>query len=374
MTSYWTRDHVAGIERAPLPALPAITAADAAPIIPGTDLWDMWPVQEIDGRTATIAGGSLWFSLSAPIVGDPIERHALARLRLLHRIGDTWRDLGPALPNGVTPGSRDWSGSAIVDADHRRLTLFFTAAGRRYEPTITFEQRLFQIEAMVSETAGDVALGPWSRLQEPVRSDGRRYHPANQHDGEVGKIKAFRDPAFFRDPADGRDWLLFAGSDGRSPSPFNGVIGAATAADASWADWHLVDPLISADGLNNELERPHIVMRDGRYYLFWSTQHSVFDPAGPSGPTGLYGMVADRLAGPYRPLNGTGLVLSNPADAPNQAYSWLVLGDLSVVSFVDQWGISGEFDVAQDMRAHFGGVPAPIAHLDLDGDRARQRR
>ncbi|TPG42455.1 glycoside hydrolase family 68 protein [Sphingomonas koreensis] len=370
MTSYWTREHVAGIDSARLPALPVITASDVAPTIRDVDLWDMWPVQEIDGSTAIIAGGSLWFSLSAPIVGDPIERHALARLRLLHCANGRWRDLGPALPEELTPGSRDWSGSAIVDADHRHVTLFFTAAGRRGEGAVTFEQRLFQIEAVLTETAGSVALGGWADLRESVRSDGQVYHPADQREGAVGTIKAFRDPAFFRDPADGRDWLLFAGSDGRSASRFNGVIGAAVADDASGSGWRLVEPLLSADGLNNELERPHIVIRDGRYYLFWSTQHGVFDPAGPTGPTGLYGMVADRLAGPYRPLNGTGLVLANPPQAPHQAYSWLVLGDLSVVSFVDQWGL-GSAPVSPDAaRAHFGGVPARVVQLHLDGELA----
>ena len=37
------------------------------------------------------------------------------------------------------------------------------------------------------------------------------------------------------------------------------------------------------------------------------------------------------------PLNGTGLVFANPDTAPKQAYSWLVLPDLQVTSFIDAW-------------------------------------
>jgi levansucrase len=82
-------------------------------------------------------------------------------------------------------------------------------------------------------------------------------------------------------------------------------------------------------------------------------------------PNGLYGMVADHLFGPYRPLNGSGLVLANPAQAPTQAYSWFVSADLIVASFVDAWGEVGK--AAQD-DLQFGGVPAPLLKLRVDGD------
>ena len=186
--------------------------------------------------------------------------------------------------------------------------------------------------------------------------------------GGIGTIKAFRDPAFFRDPADGRDYLLFAASLARSTSPWNGAVGIACRSnDGAWA---LLPPLVDANDLNNELERPHIVVRDGSYYLFWSTQRKVFADGGPSGPNGLYGMVADRLAGPWRPINGTGLVLANPPKAPYQAFSWLVLADLRVLSFVDLIGLDRPPHDAAEARAHFGGTPAPIVSLHLNGDRA----
>jgi levansucrase len=66
------------------------------------------------------------------------------------------------------------------------------------------------------------------------------------------------------------------------------------------------------------------------------------------------------MAGPWRPLNGTGLVLANPADCPQQTYSWYVDAALQVCSFVDVLPGGG-----------FGGVPAPLLQLALEGERSR---
>ena len=118
-------------------------------------------------------------------------------------------------------------------------------------------------------------------------------------------------------------------------------------------------PCLHAEGVNNELERAHLVYHAKHYYAFWSTQTATFAPGLRHAPGGLYGMVADSMAGPWRPLNGTGLVLANPVDRPLQTYSWFVDASLTVCSFVD---------VLPD--GTFGGVPAPLFRLALDGDRA----
>jgi levansucrase len=206
-------------------------------------------------------------------------------------------------------------------------------------------------------------------------ADGIRYMPAVQATGEPGFIKAFRDPFYFRDPATRRAYLLFTASLQSATTGFNGCIGIAHAASADPNEWELLDPLITADAVNNELERPHVVVRDGRYYLFFSTQQRTFHPD-VSGPTGLYGFVGGSLLGPYQPLNGSGLVLRNPPEEPFQAYSWLVLNDLRTVAFVDFYALHGrrpedlKAEGEASVRRHFGGTMTPVLRLGVDGDRA----
>ena len=367
MTSHWTREAVAGIASAPVPTAPAIDHRTVSPILPGFDLWDYWPLQERDGRTASVGGGTFHMLLAAPVGSDPDDRHALARIRLMHHSDAGWRDLGNLIPEHLSPGSRLWSGSAVIDPDHGGFTLYFTAAGHRSERTLSFDQRLFETRAKMLLAGDDILLGPWAAPVESVATDGVTYADDMTGGGAIGTIKAFRDPAWFLDPADGAEYLVFAASIARSTSPWNGAVGVAHRVNGRW---QLGAPLISADGVNNELERPHIVAHEGRYYCFWSTQQKVFAADGPSGPTGLYGMVADRFAGPWRPLNGTGLVFANPVDWPVQAFSWLVLGELEVLSFIDRPGLSAEPENAVVARRHFGGTPAPTLHIALDGDRA----
>ena len=196
------------------------------------------------------------------------------------------------------------------------------------------------------------------------------YQPADAHEGEAGRIKAFRDPARFRDPADGAEYLIFTASLAGAASEYNGAVGIARkGADG----WDLLPPLVHADGVNNELERAHAVFHQGRYYLFWATQQATFAPDLRHAPTGLYGMVADSLFGPYTPLNGSGLVLRNPAEEPFQTYSWFVSAELLVSSFVDFWGLGGAA-VPEDPTAAarcFGGVPAPLLRIEAESATCR---
>jgi levansucrase len=340
-----------------------ITASDALPILPGLDLWDSWPLAHEDGRTATIDGRQYWLFLSAPCFPDPGQRHNAARIRLASHGSDGWRDHGDALPEMANPGTREWAGSAVLHDDGTSVTLFFTAAGRRGEAP-SFEQRLFASVGRLT----DGEIGGWSEPTEVVRADGARYLVANEGEGKPGLIKAFRDPAWFRDPATDQRHLLFTASAGWDDDDYNGVIGLATLDDAG--AWQLEAPLVDAVGVNNELERPHIVVRAGLYYLFWSTQRRTFKPGTPKGPNGLYAMVGDSLHGPWRPINGNGLVAANPASEPTQGYSWWVTGEGEVWSFIDHWGMQGRsFDSHPELlRSQFGGTPAPVFKLAFAGD------
>jgi levansucrase len=360
-TSAWTAAHVAAIADQPLPAMGLIGEAEARRILPDLLLWDMWPLQLPDGRIAPVGGGSLWMALAAPDRGDPVLRHFEAKIRLLHLDAAGWHDLGDMLPAGLGDFEREWSGSAVLEGES--VTLYFTAAGYADRPG-GFQQRLVETSGTLQ---ADGRITSWSPVRESIVADGAVYLPADRHDGAPGTVKAFRDPAFFIDPADGARYLVFTASLAASDSAFNGAVGLARARDDG--SWQLLDPIIHADTVNNELERAQIIAHQGHYYAFWSTQASVFAADGPSGPTGFYGMVAQQITGPWRPINGTGLVIANPQAEPMQAYSWFVSAELLVCSFVDHWGLNGRSPVGNACVAAetFGGTPAPMVRIALDG-------
>lgn len=343
--------------------IPPIGAADVVRLFDDLDLWDCWPLAHEDGSTVTHEGRQWWFFLSAPVFADPVERHGHARIRLLSRGAEGWRDHGNAFPDGMTPGSREWAGSAVLMKDGVTVQHFFTAAGRRGEAAPTFEQRLFASEGVL----GEGGPGQWQVPREIIVADGVRYVLDRQDCGTPGQIKGFRDPAWLRDPATGKAHILFTGSAAWSAHSHNGNIGIAT---LEAGEWVLGDPLVEATGVNNELERPHVLVRDGRYYLFWSTQRHTFAPDAVAGPNGLYGMVADSMSGPWRPINGSGLVAANPDDEPTQSYSWWVTGEGEVWSFVDYFAMAGRTaaDSPELLRSNFGGTPAPTFRLCFDGD------
>lgn len=369
--SRWTAEHIAAIASRPLPEAPVINAADVAPILTGHDLWDVWPLQNPDGSIAEIAGGQIWMILSAPEMDDPGLRHDVARTRLLFRRDAFWVDCGMLFPDDLNPGSREWSGAARYDADSMQITAYFTVAGRRGAKERSFEQRLFQTSGRLDLTGALPRITGWTTPMPLAENNGEDYVDLAVDQGVPGNIRGFRDPYWLRDPADGQEYILFTGSQARSSHTHNGVIGIAKASNQG--RFELLPPIISADGVCNELERPHVVIRGGLYYIFWSSQNSVFAPGTTAGPTGLYGMVGPSLTGPFEPLNGTGLVICNPAAELRQAYCWQVLDTLEVVSFVDHWGLHGRDIFAEPalQREQFGGTIAPMLKIELDGNRTR---
>ena len=366
-TVNWTAELLLNLDVGEGHVAPLIREADFARYSDDFDVWDSWPVQLADGQPAQFEGGvTLWMALAATRFADPDERPGHARIHLLQRDASGWTHLGPVMPDGFAPGSREWSGSAVLSRDLRDLTLYFTATGRRDEAELTFEQRIFSATARLAGASGSYRFGEWSGLDEIIRRDPTYYMASDAGGASPGKIKAFRDPAYFRDPRSGAHYIFFAASKAGSASDFNGVIGASRLSDVGLSQWEVLPPVVSADGFNNELERPHVRYHKGLYYLFWSTQAHVFAPDGPTGPTGLYGMASERLDGGWQPLNASGLVFANPPQAPRQAYSWLVLPELGVISFVDDWGNDEE-----KAQRRFGVAFAPELTLELEGVTAR---
>ena len=375
----WTREQARAIER---------TAATTAPVfyppetdqIPDYHVWDTWFLRTRTGRLATVDGYRVCFSLTAPADLLPGKRHDVATIRVFYSAdGRNWRDGGPVFEDAL--GQRQWAGWALYDGGE--VYLFYTAAGEESAPEMTYTQRIVAASGgTIHTTEGFELRGPWTH-HELLQPDGERYEREAQ---SRAMIYTFRDPWFFEDPATGETWLLF---EANSPVPegsdacggdagqqeYNGSVGLARSPTGDPLAWELDEPLLDAVGVNQELERPHIVHRDGRYYLFVSSHLHTFGP-GLSGFDGLYGFVADELRGDYAPLNGSGLVATNPENAPFQAYSWMAFphdGEVLVQSFFNYYDfagatldeISGLSDSEQMRR--FGGTLGPTLRLDVEG-------
>ncbi len=417
-TPSWSGDAAAGLTR---------TAETVAPIIyppserVGNDfhLWDTWLLRERDGSIATPGGYRVVFALTAPDDLLPGKRHDVAEIRCLYSAdGREWHDAGPVFADTTPLGSRQWAGSALydtsgssesfesesdtgtraaIDDDGREserdvcpgdLYVYYTAAGEADEAELTYSQRIAAASGgqLVVDDDGLSVEGPWTHevLLEP---DGEWYETEAQ---SRGMIYTFRDPWFFEDPATGETHLLFEanvpvapGSDyceGDSEAQsFNGCVGVATASDGGPLSFELDPPLLESVCVNQELERPHVIVRDGSYYLFVSSHRHTFAP-GYEGFDALYGFRADELRGDYQPLNGTGLVLTNPANAPYQAYSWMAYAHeeaVLVTSFFNYYDLGGLSldDVADLPRSEqfrrFGGTLAPTVRLAVAGEETR---
>ncbi len=363
MSAVWTSRHLERIVETPSTTAPVIPWP-VPRVLPELDVWDLWPIQEAAGSLSTIGGRELWIALSAPARGHPEDRHDIAHLRLLGRRGDEWDDLGHVFASAASPGSREWSGSAVRHRDGS-VSVYYTAAGRYGEARPTFLQRVFEARLKLVVDRAGVRTEGGGPHREIVRPHPPEYVPADEVEGAPGRIRAFRDPGWFRDPVDGRDHLLIAAS-----VPWrDGFMGAVALARQCRGAWSLLPPLLKADGITHEIERPHIVVHDGRYYLFFSANRHAFHPP-DSAPIGLYGFVGPSLVGPYEPLNGSGLVIRNPSAQPDQAYAWLVLDDLRAVSFANYRSVDSSDPrqaPAGAARARFGGTIAPILQLALDG-------
>lgn len=371
MTSSWRREHLCLLGDGRERSTAVFSATECSRELADIYIWDPSPVLLHSGEIAVVDDAELWLGLSAPSDLEPRQRHDAARLRLLSRWRRQWRDHGPLFAAAVSPGGREWAGCATYLPNQARLDVWYTAAGMRDEKNVSYIQRIFQTSGALLGSGGDMRVREWSRHRELIKPEPHYKSTLGQLTGEHGFIKAFRDPSRFVDPADNRLYLVFSASLADSVTNFDGAVGAAVGAAAD--NLTLLPPLLHADGVNNELERPHIVWRDGLYYLFFSTQALTFHPQ-TSGPTGLYGFVADNMRGEWIPLNGSGLVFRNPEAEPFQAYSWFVKQDLEVVGFVNFPGLDGEspekIEERGEARHKFVGAVAPKERIALDGDQA----
>ena len=377
-TATWTREAAARVERYDDAVSPVIYPPETDQF-EGLHVWDTWPLRNRDGTLAEVDGRRVVCSLTTTDDLLPGKRHDVARIHYFHsNDGETWTHGGPLFDDDAL-GSRQWAGSALYDDGE--VYAFYTASGERGEEELSYTQRIAAGTGASLVADGDelVVDGEWTHeiLLEP---DGERYERPDQ---SRGMTYTFRDPWFFEDPADGETYLLFEANTpvdtDDEAANFNGSVGIAHSPSGDPMEWELEPPLLDAVGVNQELERPHLVVREERYYLFVSSHQHTFAP-GIEGHDALYGFVADELRGSYRPLNDGGVVATNPENAPFQAYSWTVYdhGDeLLAVSFFNYYDYVGATldGIAElppeEQQRRFGGTLAPTLRIRVDGDRTR---
>ena len=387
MASIWTRGDLEGLHQdtyvtAPLMIHPEGFFED------GVYVWDAWPIRNPDGSVAEIDGWVVKVGLSAAwaeVEETGWDFYTISTWRYWYTRDGDWRPGGVIFERDEALGSRQWAGSTFYDPNTQQVTFYYTATGRPDAASIeddmpdheisihnesagrpSTEQRLAMVTATVSASADGIAFDDFGEHEIIAEADGRLYDTQGTYLASSA-VYGFRDPEFLLDPHTGKEHVLFTANAAGVAGPYNGVVGLLTKSDSG--EWELEPPIIVSMGVNSQLERPHVIYRDGGAYLFFSTHDFTFGPE-VHGPRGLYGFhsATGSLQGRWVPLNRHGLVAANPTEAMGQMYSFLVLPDGLVMSYLNHtYGF--ELDPQHDDREFYGG-PGPMFRIGVDGETA----
>jgi levansucrase len=388
-TAVWSRAQALKVRLDPTNTKPLIGTADFPRMSDQVWIWDTWPLVNLGTKPVSYKGWNVIFSLVAPRTLGFNDRHEVATIGYFYsRDAKSWKYGGTIFPAGTARGTRQWAGSAALIGDE--VNLFYTASGVRegftgHDPNWLqndTEQRIARATAKIQADENGVWFAGKNFRDSKIvlQADGVKYQTVQQSQG-APIIYAFRDPFLFRNPDDDQLYLAFEGnSPGQAgshactpqeigPVPpghtvpddaklYTGNIGVARAKSSSLKKWKLLAPLISANCVNQQLERPHLVMEDGNFYLFTISHTGTYAP-GLTGPDGVYGFVGPSLRSEYRPLNASALVLGNPPEAPFQQYSEYVMPNWLVEAFID--------NVPTANGIVEGGTLAPTLRLHVEG-------
>lgn len=377
--SLWTADAMRAIEQDTSNTIPLIIP-DAELFAPDLFTWDGWPLRNRDGSIAELDGWVVYIALSADrVTGDDIPAFfTRSEWRYWFTRDGNWQPGGLVFAEGTPLGSRQWAGSASYDAESGRAEFYYTAVGivpEGSEPTYPSE---FPQDSPAAGRPPVIQQMAVASAQVVTDEQGVRFEDFSEHeiileaDGEIYQtfddaitdqvIYGMRDPEYFRDPADGREYILFTANAAFKPGPFNGVVGIAERRGPT--DWALLPPIIAAPEVSSQLERPHVIVRDATYYVFFSTHAFTFAEDG-AGPEGLYGFATTSgdFRGQYVPLNRHGLVAGNPQSKPMQTYSYLALPSPRGALVMSYLNTAGNVD----NQAGWIGSPGPLFEVAIDG-------
>lgn len=326
------------------------------------DVWDTWPLQNADGTVAEYNGYQIVFGLA----GDPDKGWDTFIYMFYKKIGDNsidaWKNAGRVFKDSDKYASNDsilnnqaeeWSGSATLTSDGK-VRLFYTNR-HGWDPAHGFfgKQTLTTAQVNVSKPDSNTLKIDGVEDHKSIYDGGDSsvYQTVDKAFGEgnYADNHTLRDPHYVED--NGRKYLVFEANTGtdygyqgenslynkayyggsnkffqtekeqllQSPKKdlatlANGALGIIEIND-DYTIKKEMKPLIASNTVTDEIERANIFKKDGKWYLFASSRGAKMTIDGiDDKDIYLLGYVSDSITGPFKPLNGTGLVLHQDLD------------------------------------------------------------
>ncbi|MFS1663906.1 glycoside hydrolase family 68 protein [Streptococcus sp. zg-JUN1979] len=360
--------------------MPAMTTVDAQTMeLTDLDIWDSWPVQDLDTKLVSNWNG---YQLVVAMAGAP-NKNSNHLYLLYNDYKDNnfanWRNAGPIFGYYANADEQQWSGSATVNSDGT-IQLYYTKNDTSYGKLN--HQRLATATLNLKVVDGEVVIDSVTNDRELFAGDGYHYQTYQQfestfnddinNDGFADRADNYtlRDPHIVKDD-DGTRYLVFEANTGlenyqglhqlydfknyggdtkynvknflsflnnkektKIGAWANGAIGIVRLVGSEKVPIvaEAYTPLVTTHLVTDEVERPSVVKVGNRYYLFTASRISKSsDTEGTikvrkdvGDDVVMLGFVSDSLRGPYKPLNNSSVVLtaSVPADWRTATYSY----------------------------------------------------
>ncbi|MBP3040943.1 glycoside hydrolase family 68 protein [Bacillaceae bacterium Marseille-Q3522] len=353
--------------------IPSAKGYDKSGNLIDLDVWDSWPLQNADGTVANYNGYNLVFALA----GDPRNGNDTSIYLFYQKIGETsiesWKNAGRVFKDSdkfvpddphLKYQTQEWSGSATLTTDGK-VRLFYTDFSGAPEDGGTGygKQTLTTAQVNLSQPDGDTLKVEGVEDHKSIfDGDGKTYQNVQQFIDEgaylSGDNHTLRDPHYVEDE-NGRKYLVFEANTGtetgyqgedslfnkayyggsevffqqekekllQSPKKHdaelaNGALGIIELND-DYTLKKVMKPLITSNTVTDEIERANVFKMNDKWYLFTDSRGAKMTIDGIS-TEDIYmlGFYADSLTGPYKPLNGTGLVLKMDLDPADLTFSY----------------------------------------------------
>ncbi|MDF2564632.1 MAG: Levansucrase [Massilibacillus sp.] len=336
------------------------------------DVWDSWPLQNPDGTVAEYNGYHFVFAMA----GRPNTNENYLYM-FYQKVGEksleSWKNAGRIFAGVDLSNSNDsvlknqtqeWSGSAYKLGN--KIRLFYTSfSDKQSNGASDFNQVLSTAQIDVDTNSSNVSIRDVDDQKSIFSGDGKNYQSIEQFRAEgffnSGDNRGLRDPHYVED--NGHKYLVFQANTGTATgyqeyrSLYNKVYyggddtyfsnsknsllaradkNSVIRANAAIGIIELNDdftlkrdmkPLLTANLVTEETERPNVVKINGKWYLFAITKGYTERVDGFNGDDNyMIGYVSDNLTGPYKPLNSSGLVLASTESFNSRTYTYSYYG------------------------------------------------